>query len=178
LSGIKNKYEIDGDIVRILINSKYGNYYTIVDLDDFNNKIKNITAKWCIRGKEDLYAQRTFCVGKINGVYHNNNQNMHFLIVDCPKGMFIDHINHNTLDNRKCNLRVINCKENDRHRKGKNSNNKSGYRNVAVINGKFVVQLMVDGKNKVLGTFDDVDEAGTFAEKMRKKYYGKFAGNG
>lgn len=180
MSGIKNKYSIEGDIVKILLESKYGNYYTILDLDDFNNKIKNITAKWNIRGKEDLYAQRTFGVGKIDGVYHNNTQNMHFLIINCPKGMFIDHINHNTLDNRKCNLRVISCQENDTHRKGANKNNKSGYRNVfwnSAI-GKWSVNICKNYQHMHIGDFDDVNEAGRAAEEARKKYFGKFSGNG
>jgi len=39
-----------------------------------------------------------------------------------------------------------------------------------------MVQLHLEGKNKILGYFDNVDEAGVFAEQMRKKYYGEFAG--
>ena len=35
---------------------------------------------------------------------------------------------------------------------------------------------MINGKNTPLGKFDDVDEAGVFAEKMRQKYYKDFAG--
>lgn len=38
------------------------------------------------------------------------------------------------------------------------------------------VQLQINGKNKVLGKFSDVHEAGRFAEEMRQKYYGEFAG--
>jgi hypothetical protein len=51
-----------------------------------------------------------------------------------------------------------------------------GYRNVSLIKGKWVVQLQIDGKNTKLGSFDDVHEAGKFAEEMRQKYYGEFAG--
>ena len=66
------------------------------------------------------------------------------------------------------------------NRSGKNKNNTSGYRNVSYIKGegKYIVQLQVDGKNKRLGEFDDVHEAGKFAEEMRKKYYGKYKGAG
>ena len=40
------------------------------------------------------------------------------------------------------------------------------------------VQLQVDGKGKILGMFpeDKLEEAGRFAEKMRQKYYGEYAG--
>lgn len=40
----------------------------------------------------------------------------------------------------------------------------------------WVVQLHINNKNERLGYFDNVDEAGKFAEKMRQKYYGEFAG--
>ncbi len=88
----------------------------------------------------------------------------------------IDHKNHNGLDNRKENLRLVDRSKNAKHRDGKNKNNKSGYRNVCWIKGKWVVQLQIDGKNTRLGSFVDVNEAGRFAEKMREKYYGEFKG--
>jgi hypothetical protein len=92
----------------------------------------------------------------------------------------VDHINHDTLDNRRENLRVIEQNQNLKNRNGKNSNNKSGYRNVAYIKADkktpYHVQLMVNGKNTLLEKFSDVNEAGAYAEKMREKYYGEFAG--
>ena len=90
----------------------------------------------------------------------------------------IDHINHNTLDDRKSNLRELTVEQNSRYREGKNKNNKSGYRNVSWDGYKWVVQLQVNGKNTCLGRFpkDQLEEAGKFAEEMRKKYYGKYAG--
>ena len=59
------------------------------------------------------------------------------------------------------------------------TNNKSGYRNVCWLKGynKWCVQVTVDGKSTLLGKFDDVHEAGKFAEEMRKQHYGEFAGN-
>ena len=32
--------------------------------------------------------------------------------MNCPKGKVIDHINRNTFDNRKCNLRIVSSQEN------------------------------------------------------------------
>ena len=91
-------------------------------------------------------------------------------------GKDVDHENNDTLDNRKSNMRVVEESNNSKNRKSRNRNNKSGYRNVSLIKGKWVVQLQIDGKNKRLGSFDDVHEAGKFAEEMRQKYYGEFAG--
>ena len=44
------------------------------------------------------------------------------------------------------------------------------------VGDKWVVQLQIDGKNTKLGSFDDVHEAGKFAEEMRQKYYKEFCG--
>ena len=46
-------------------------------------------------------------------LYKNGKkQYLHRLIMGNPKGLVIDHINHNTLDNRKCNLRAVTPAEN------------------------------------------------------------------
>jgi hypothetical protein len=97
------------------------------------------------------------------------------------KDVQVDHINHDSLDNREENLRITNKNQNARNRKSKNSNNITGYRNVAYIprngNKPYIVQLMVNGKNKRLKSFSDIDEAGIYAEEMRQKYYGEYAGS-
>lgn len=92
----------------------------------------------------------------------------------------IDHINTNIRDNRKENLRVISVSDNGKNRAKRNRNNKSGYRNVCWIKSEnaWVVQLSINGVNTRLARFpkDQLKEAAQFAEKMRQKYYGEFAG--
>lgn len=92
----------------------------------------------------------------------------------------VDHINRNIRDNRKENLRVSTVQENARNRTKRNSNNKSGYRNVCWLKNQnmWVVQICINGKNTRLKTFppDQLKEAGAYAEEMRQKYYGEFAG--
>ena len=50
---------------------------------------------------------------------------MHRLILGAGKGMQVDHQNHDTLDNRKHNIRVVTHKENNKN-KGMGRDNTSG----------------------------------------------------
>lgn len=89
----------------------------------------------------------------------------------------VDHFDYNTLNNKDSNLRLSNASTNSTHRCRKNSNNTSGYRNVIMKDKHWRVQLQIDGKNKLFPQkFDDVELAGKFAKRMRKKYYKDFSG--
>jgi hypothetical protein len=139
--------------------------------------------KWCTSYCEhtnSYYACATIYQGIINGKPKYTSIRLSTYLINHPYiiGKTADHKNSDTLDYRRKNLRLIEDEDNSKNRKSKNSNNKSGYRNVCWCNTtqKWIVQLQINGKNKVLGRFDDVHEAGAFAELMRQKYYGEYAG--
>jgi len=102
---------------------------------------------------------------------------LHSFLLGFSKSRDVDHKNNNTLDNRLENLRISKRKDNSKNRNKLNNNNKSGYRNVCMIEGYWRIQLQRDDKNyRFPEKFTNVHEAGKFAEEMRQKYYGKFAG--
>jgi hypothetical protein len=55
---------------------------------------------------------------------------MHRLILDAPKGKIVDHWNHDTLDNRRQNLKLGGQSSNLLNRQGANLNSTSGIRGV------------------------------------------------
>ena len=127
------------------------------------------------------YARISKYDGKRNGKNCSKAIRLHKYIMglkDSSRKYCVDHINHDTLDNRRENLRIIEWHKNTRNRSGANANSKTGCRNVCFVNGRYQVQLMVEGKNKILGKFNDLTEADSFAKEMREKYYGEFAGEG
>lgn len=154
-------------------------YEGLFDTEDFNKvTIDNLSwhTQWDSK-TQSRYVKATKYLGKINGKNRSTTIYLHHLIMPLVgKGSMVDHINHNTLDNRKTNLRMTDDSRNTKNRRGANPNNKSGYRNVSWNYNKWYVQLQIDGVNTVLGKFDDVHEAGKYAEKMRKKHYGDYAG--
>lgn len=98
----------------------------------------------------------------------------HRLVMNCPDDMVVDHINHNTLDNRKCNLRVCTRQQNTENRKSCNITNvNSGYRNVywCKDRNKWRVRVMQKGKSYHAGFFVNIEDAIKVAEEMRNKYF-------
>jgi hypothetical protein len=100
---------------------------------------------------------------------------MHRQITDAPKGMVVDHINGNGLDNRRENLRVCTYRENSfNHKLSKRST--TGYMGVALDNGRrYVAHLQVAGQKKRIGWFKTAEEAARARDAAAKMYYGEFA---
>lgn len=181
-----NNYVVDEEngIARMELQRKNDeSVWALIDLDDLE-RVKNFPYTWSAKydpALDKYYVESTmYCVGE-DGKKHGKCVKLHKFIMNVEgTEVVVDHINHDTLDNRKENLRNIPWHKNSINRKSRNSNNRSGYRNVAWISSEnaWVVQLSINGKNTRLGKFppDKVDEAGAFAEEMRQKYYGEFAG--
>lgn len=175
-----NEYKIlNNDVVLFLPRRSGEILEACIDLDEFQ-KVKDFEYRWHTKLSEysnTYYAVATKYLGYINNKPKYKPIYLHQLILDYdPKIFSVDHKNKNGLDNRKQNLRLIDKKGNAVNRKRENKNSTSGYRNVSWIEGcgKWVVQLQIEGKNTKLGEFDDVDEAGRFAERMRQTYYKEY----
>ena len=72
--------------------------------------IKSIGHKWYVdfdKCTNDFYAKATIYLGSVDGKSKNKILLMHRHIMNAKKGDVVDHINHNRLDNRKSNLRVV-----------------------------------------------------------------------
>ncbi|MHC4440631.1 MAG: HNH endonuclease, partial [Planctomycetota bacterium] len=84
--------------------------YAIVDTDDFERLNKY---KWyAVKDSKNFYAYRNKRVGK-----KYISLGMHRQILHPPGNLFVDHINHNGLDNRKANLRLATCAQNTYNRR-------------------------------------------------------------
>ena len=176
-----NEYEIDGNIAKIkIVNRKNEKFFTIVDADDIP-RLKELGYRWHVtwmKNVDGYYAQTTINLGKIDGFYRSNTMYLHSVISNKRKEEVVDHVNHDTLDNRKENLRITTNSKNLKHRGRLNKNNTSGSRNVSSDGKVWMVQLQIDGKNKVLGKFEleDLEKAIEFSNEMREKYYKEYKG--
>lgn len=175
------KYVIKKNLVYINLYSKKKKEEKVTVIDLFNlEKFLNHPYAWHLVWEEDIdnyYVKSSVYLGMENGKPKYKLVYLHKFLANIPEENYGDHINHDSLDNRTENIREIANGNNIKNRKSKNSNNTSGYRNVTWMNGWWRVQLQIDGKNYIFPEkFSKVDEAGKFAEEMRQKYYGEFAG--
>ena len=100
---------------------------------------------------------------------------MHRELLSAPGGLHGDHINGNTLDNRKRNLRLATSAQNAWNR-DKYKNNTTGYKGVTFDKGrgKWRAQIIVNGKHTHLGWFDDPRNAALAYDRGSRKFHGAF----
>lgn len=174
---MKNRYELIKGVYHIYLSNKKGEEYScLVDEIGFS-KLKEFKYKWHLiwsNTTKGYYAKATQYNGIQNGKPSYETVLMHRYLMDCPKDMTVDHLNYNTLDNRRENLRVVTLLENNQNRQNKaNKGSTTGVRNVTYckINKKYIVQFYYEGKVLQMGRFNTLKEAEEYANKNRHKYY-------
>ena len=88
---------------------------------------------------------------------------------------YIDHVNHNKIDNRKNNLRIGKSSQNQMNQK-LSINNTSGVKGVSWCNTNNVwkAYITVNKKRIVLGTFNNLKNAVKVRLEAEEQYFGEF----
>jgi len=101
---------------------------------------------------------------------------MHRLILGAKSGQHVDHVNHDTLDNRKSNLRICSPSDNLCNRKLFKSNT-SGFKGV-IFNkqhNKWMAKITKDGKQYFCGYFDNKIDASNAYDLKMVELFGEFS---
>jgi hypothetical protein len=147
--------------------------YALVDPADYDRLIEH---KWHTVG-----ARGTFYAVRNTGQRIGEKRivlKMHRAVLKVPDGMFVDHINHNGLDNRRANLRPATQAQNARNRRKVHGGNyHSKYRGLTWYKHQkqWAVRIMVNRQAKFIGYFDDERDAAKAYDTAAKKYHGRFA---
>ena len=148
-----------------LIPLSYGKY-TIVDAEDYERLSKY---QWCaVKERRSWYAKTLDKDGK--------RLALHRLVLNAPKGLFVDHIDHNCLNNRRSNLRLCTQKQNNCNtlpRKGCSSKYKGVSFNKA--RKRFIAYIQHNKKRFHLGYFEDEIDAAKAYDKKAREFFGEFA---
>ena len=141
------------------------NQFALVDDRDFEYLNQ---WKWSFDGR---YATRSKHIRLDKNEYKSKKIYLHRLLVDKSYGV-IDHINLDSLDNRRSNLRVTTVSANIRNGKLR-KNNKSGITGVYFDKNKkkWLSQIMVNRKHIHLGNFIDIKNAILSRKQAEETYY-------
>lgn len=144
----------------------------IVDAQDYEHVNKfTWVAQWS-SACSSFYALRRFRENGKKGLI-----SMHREIMGAPKGMLVDHIEPGqTLDNRRCNLRVATSAESIRNRE-RGRNNTSGFKGVRHRPGRsgWIAEIQLDGRKYYLGRFGTKEEAHAAYCEAAYRLHGEFA---
>lgn len=96
----------------------------------------------------------------------------HIEVMGKKKGLVLDHINRNRLDNRKCNLRFVTQEVNTLNRSIQ-SNNRCGVKGVYYdpSRNKWAAEIGVSGKRYHLGRHETIEGAKIAREKAEEIYH-------
>lgn len=161
--GVKKKHNVYD------LSGEYGIGYTV------NNK----TEFWF--DKEDYNLIKDYTWSEHNGYIRTTTNGteilMHRLIMQISdKNIVIDHLGHNTFDNRKSKLRVTESIGNQKN-KSLSKNNTSGVTGVSweERTQKWHSYIWVNKKCLHLGRFIDFDDAVKVRKEAEEKYFGEYS---
>ena len=101
---------------------------------------------------------------------------MHNEIIGAVFGVEVDHENHDTLDNRRINLRFATKSQQAANRRLR-SDNRSGVKGVRWNKGtqSWRATITAEGKQISLGCYPNITDAKNAYNEAAKRYHGEFA---
>lgn len=150
----KNRYEIIGDTLVV-----YTRKHNVPLFFDASDHALILEHTWHI----DFHGYVHTNIPKGDGRY--SHLPAHVLITNRPKGLSVDHIDGNTLNNRRSNLRVVTHQENHQNRR-----TAKGYY-WCHQRKKWKAVIGVNGKQLQLGFFQTEQEAYQCYLNAKKQYH-------
>lgn len=166
---MKNRYEIRGDVTVIFLRRNDGSELeTIIDTTDLpiaDSYPGTWYAHWAAN-KKSFYVMGNLRLptGRRTSVQ------LHRWLLQPANDRFVDHVNNNPLDNRRCNLREATAQQN-----GQNiSPTRKRFRARGVYwsqaHAKWRANATVNGRRYHLGLFSSLEEAARVASDFRRRF--------
>jgi hypothetical protein len=165
---MRNLFRLKGETAILLVDRRSGEQVeVIIDRSDLQ-RLVDLGKTWGVTKngyRDEYFVQTTFGKDKLK---------LHRFLMKANDDELVIHINGNTYDNRKSNLRVIAKSESSRFRKSVNKNSSTGIRGVSLDprTGRFKAYITVNRKQIHIGVYDKLTDAKRAVIEARKKYYG------
>lgn len=148
-------------------------YVAIVDEQDADLALFNWFAsetRYSVYAATNVWGDGRYRIKKLHRMIMEKELNRCLL-----KTEIVDHVDTNTMNCARSNLRLCNTPQNAKNRK-RNRGNKIGLKGVHIRDsGRFFAQIQVDGKKISLGTYDTAEQAHAAYCEAAKKYHGEYA---
>jgi hypothetical protein len=144
-------------------------YVTLVDEADF----KQLSYfKWyALKGAKGIYAARRNVPGETPKIIL-----LHRLLLNAPEGIEVDHIDNNSLNNTRSNLRLATKSQNSASTRRFDTNGEvKKSRGVGFYRGKWTASIKVNGKSIYLGRFITEEAAKAAYDAAARQHFGEFA---
>jgi hypothetical protein len=151
--------------MELIIDSKKHGIITVFYDEVDDELVRSHT--WAVTRIANLYVLTSIKTSK--GVW--TKQYLHRMITNAPKGKVVDHIDRNTLNNMRSNLRVCSQSLNTLNQY---CVGQSGFPNVNKVGRRFRSSITFEGKHFHGGYFDTPEEAHAKAVSMKEEIYENF----
>lgn len=116
-----------------------------------------------------FYARRS--------LYPSKTLSMHRVILGAQPSQIVDHVNRNTLDNRRANLRFVTVSQSNQNTRLLSARNKSGFRGVSWNRAakKWQATIQLNARSVRLGFFNSTKDAALIYDTAARELHGDFA---
>ena len=140
-----------------------------VDAKNYESLVRTYWSAWKNIDTGKFYARTNLPARLGNGVVL-----MHLLVLPAPRGMLIDHIDRDTLNNIEANLRISTTSQNNMNHK-KYCTNTSGATGIRLHLGKYDAAIRYNYKTIRLGRFDLFEDAIQARRTKEIELFGEFS---